>query len=276
MRFLQASRLSPALASMLLLFVPHRAPGDAAPATSGAAFRVPVGDVVLDIEDPQVDQKMGGAFVLGMRSGATNCLIASLWKEPNQAGAIAFVVKPPPGEGRYLVSLQSGKTISKELAACVQGLFDDFYRYKNKLAFDRLEGTLHFNPRFVDAPAPPADAELRAILDRKYARTAAVSVVKATQTYLSHDADGSTGIFRRYRYDVELEFTTDGYETTCQHFGPYKVFGTGPYTSPGAGHTCTSTPRRRGEHVRDDAAIDFRLELYPEIAKTWELRSGDR
>ncbi len=274
MRFRQGSRLSTALASMLLLFLARLVPGGASPA-AGAAFRVPVGDVELDIEDSQVDQKMGGAFVLGMRSGATNCFIASLWKEPRQAGAITFVVRPPPGEGRYLVSLQSADTIGKDLSACVQRLFGDFYHYKDKLAFDRLEGTLRFNPRFVDAPAPPADAELRAILDRKYARTAVVSVVEATQTDLSHDADESTGIFRRYRYDVELEFTADGYETTCRHYGPYKVFGTRPYTSPGAGHTCTSAPRRRGERARDDAAIDFRLELYPKIGKTWELRSED-
>ena len=139
------------------------APG---PSSTPDTFAVPTGSTRLEIEDPEVDEKMGSAFVLGMRSGATNCYVESLFANPHQEGEITFVVKPPAKEGHFLVELTHTGSISNELTECVRSLFGSFYHYTDKQAFDRLPGTLRFTPEWVKAPAPPTDAELRTILDQ--------------------------------------------------------------------------------------------------------------
>src|SRR5258706_15165171 len=94
----------------------------ATPSTA-AQFVVPVGDVALDIDEAQIDEKMGGAFVLGLRSGANNCYIGAMFDGPRQDGEISFVVKPPAGEGHYLVTLAKHGDLGDPLLECVRGVF---------------------------------------------------------------------------------------------------------------------------------------------------------
>jgi hypothetical protein len=91
----------------------------------------------------------------GTGGGANTCYVEGLRNDPNQKGEIAFVVKPPPGEGRFLVDLETRGSIEKALVACVDEVFGSFYHYTDKLAFDRIVGTLRFEPQWISAPAPP-------------------------------------------------------------------------------------------------------------------------
>ena len=237
-------------------------------------FLVPVGDAHLDIDEPQIDEKMGGAFVLGLRSGADNCYVEALSAKPGQAGEIAFVVKPPAGEGRFQVTLTAKGTLSPELVACVRSLFDDFYHYKDKSPFDTIPGTLTFTPRTIAAPPLPSDADLRAALDARYAAFKVVRVTNAVQKDASLDVGSSNEVFRRYAYAVDLVFVTDGYESACTHYELYKVFTAGPYENPYAGHVCESKAHKAGDHAVDTARLTYSLKLWPEVGAAWELHGG--
>src|SRR6188472_231117 len=119
----------------ILLVLALSFPGPSASASgdpSAAKILIPVGDVGLDIDVPQIDEKMGGAFVLGVRSGANNCYVESLSAKPGQAGEIAFVVRPPQGEGQFLVTLRSEGTLDPGLVECVRDVFNMFYHYRDK------------------------------------------------------------------------------------------------------------------------------------------------
>jgi hypothetical protein len=235
---------------------------------------VPVGDVALDIDRSQIDEKMGGAFTLGLRSGAKNCYVAALAAAPRQEGSIDFVVKPPPGEGRYLVTLDKKGSLSDGLVGCVRSVFNGFYHYKDKVAFDAIPGTLRFTPHTVAAPPAPTAAELRAVLDAQYAAAKVVRVAKAVQSSVSLDAGSSSEVFRRYVYTVDLEFVGDGYEAVCRHYEQYKVFSARPYTTPYAGHACESKAHKAADHASDTVMLTYRLALYPAVGAAWELRAG--
>ncbi|HEV7505120.1 MAG TPA: hypothetical protein VGS07_09430 [Thermoanaerobaculia bacterium] len=235
---------------------------------------VPVGDVSLNIDTPQIEEKMGGAFTLGLRSGANNCYVAALAATPGQEGSIDFVVKPPAGEGRFLVTLNKKGSLGDGLVGCVRSVFDYFYHYKDKVAFDAIPGTLRFTPHTVSAPPAPTEAELRAVLDAQYAAAKVVRVAKAVQSSVSLDAGSSTEVFRRYLYAVDLEFVADGYEAVCRHYEPYKVFSARPYTTPYAGHVCESKAHKAADHTSDTVVLAYRLALYPAVGAAWELRVG--
>jgi hypothetical protein len=245
----------------------------ASPEPSTAKVLIPVGDVALDIDVPQIDEKMGGAFVLGLRSGANNCYIESLSVKPGQEGEIAFVVKPPAGEGRFLVTVSPKGTLDPELVACVRGIFDMFYHYENKTPFESVPGTLSFTPRTIAAPPLPTEAELRAALDADYAASKIVRVTNVVQKDASLD-DSSNEIFKRYAYEVGLVFVTDGYESACTHYEPYKVFTRGPYKTPYDGHSCETKPHRAGDHTVDTVRLTYSLKLWPEVGAAWELHGG--
>jgi hypothetical protein len=235
---------------------------------------VPVGDVALDIEMAQIDEKMGGAFVLGLRSGAKNCYVEAQAAAPRQEGSIDFVVKPPAGEGRYLVTLDKKGSLGDGLVGCVRSVFGNFYHYKDKVAFDAIRGTLRFTPHTVAAPPAPTEAALRAVLDAQYAAAKVVRVSKAVQSSVSLDAGSSSEVFRRYVYTVDLEFVADGYEAACRHFELYKVFSARPYKTFAAGHVCESQAHKAADHVSDTVMLTYRLALYPEVGAAWELRAG--
>ncbi len=245
--------------------------------SSGAAtapIQLPVGDVELDVDTPQIDEKLGGAFVLGLRSGANNCYTEALGTSPRQEGEIAFVVKPPAGEGRYLVTVERKGTLSETLVACVRSVFDDFYHYQDKEAFGEIPGTLRFTPHLVPAPPLPTEAARRAILDAQYAAMKVVRVDRAVQTAASLDSASSTEVFQRYAYALDLVFVTDGYESVCTHYEPYKVFTARPYRTPYAGHVCETRTHKAGDHVADAARLLFALELWPTVGTQWELHGG--
>lgn len=243
---------------------------------SPATLMVAVGRVRLAIDDPDFDKKLGSAFADGMRSGANNCYVEHLMKSAAQEGEIAFVVKPPPRERYYVVTLTARGTLTGALVECVRGIFHDFYHYPDhSLAFDRVQGTLRFTPEMIAAPAPPPESALRAILAKKYAPQAVVKIAKLTVTGISHDVDSySSEIFRRYSLDAELEFIANGYETTCHHYSTYKVFSARPYETRAAGHSCKHQLHKVGDHAIDRERIDLRLIYRLTIAKTWELRGG--
>jgi len=245
-----------------------------AAASTAAQFVVPVGDVALDIDGSQIDEKMGGAFVLGLRSGANNCFIAALFDGPRQVGEISFVVKPPAGEGHYLVTLAKHGGLGDPLVECVRGVFGDFYHYRDKVAFDEVRGTLRFTPRLVSAPLPPTDAEIGAVLAAQYAETKVVRVEKVTLASVSLDGGSSSEIFRRSVYAVDLVFVADGYESACTHYELYKVFTARPYKTPYAGHACESTAHKAGDRTTDTTQLAYRLALWPEVGARWELRVG--
>lgn len=246
---------------------------DPASASASATVRIPIGDVALETDYAGLDEKMGGAFVPGLRSGANACYVEALWNDPNQKGEIAFEVKPPPGEGRFLVALEGRGSIGKALVACVDGVFGAFYHYTSKPAFDRIVGTLRFEPRWISAPPPPTPEEARAALDRSYSPPDIVRITKAVLKSVSEYSDRSSSeVRRRYTYDLELVFRADGYEADCQHQGPYKVFSRLPYDpSRYAGHTCENHPRKAGARAVDTATVVFGLTYYPSVASSWKL-----
>jgi len=251
---------------------PVSAPRDTA---SPPALMVAVGRARLEIDDADLDKKLGLAFADGVRGGANDCYIEHLMKNAAQDGEIAFVVKPPPKEGYYLVTLTAKGTLTAALVDCVRGVFHGFYHYPDQLAFDRVEGSLRFTPEMIPAPAPPPESALRAILAKKYAPAAVVKIAKLTVTGISHDVDSySSELFRRYSLDADLEFIANGYETTCQHFSTYKVFSARPYETRAAGHSCQTQPHKVGDHALDREEIDYRLTYQPTTAKAWELRTG--
>ena len=270
-------RPTSALALCVLLAIPGggacAAEAPAAPPT--ATIRVPIGDARLDFEeDFGLDEKLGGAFRLGVRSGAENCYVDALAHNAGETGEIAFAVKPPPGEGKFLVDLEARAAIGPDLVACVRKVFGSFYHYADKEPFDAVHGTLRFQPSWITAPALPAAAEVRAVIERSYAEDGVVRVVGLRETWNSQWVDGSSAVFHDYRYDVELEFTTDGYEADCQHNGRYKVFSRRPFDwSRWAGHSCESRRHRKGDPAKDDATVSYRLSIYPAVAASWELRS---
>ena len=264
------------LFAILLLLVMWFPPASASapPEPSTAKVLIPVGDVALDIDVPQIDEKMGGAFVLGLRSGANNCYVESLSAKPGQEGEIAFEVKPPAGEGRFLVTVSPQGTLDPELVACVRGVFDMFYHYQDKTPFDSVPGTLTFTPRTIAAPPLPTEAELRAVLEADYAAAKIVRVTNVVRKDESLDAGASNELFKRYAYAVDLVFITDGYESTCSHYELYKVFTRGPYKTPYAGHSCETKPHKAGEHAVDTTRLTYRLGLWPEVGPVWELHGG--
>jgi hypothetical protein len=236
--------------------------------SSRSTFMVAIGKAQLEVDLAGIEEKMGPAFLDGTRSGANNCYIESLTETPAQQGEIAFVLKPPPGEGKYLVTLEATGSISPALVTCVRSVFGGFYHYANHPAFERVAGKLVFAPELIPAPPLPAPAALRAVLDERYARP--VKVVRVTLKGVAHDVEDDE-LFYHYYYDVDLEFIEDGYEATCQHYETYKVFGTSPHKTPFAGHSCENQARKAGERTLDRQAINFRLTTYPSIAKSWEL-----
>ena len=248
-----------------------------APATAPARaeqFQIPVGDAVLDIDEPQIDDKMGGAFVLGLRSGSNNCYVEALSAQPGQQGEIAFVVKPPAGEGKFLVTLTAKGRLETGLVECVRQVFGMFYHYDDKTPFDSIPGTLTFTPRTVAAPPLPTEAEMRAALETEYAASKVVRVSNVVLKAESLDSGSSNEVFKRYAYAIDLVFVTDGYESACYHYELYKVFTAGPYRTPYAGHSCESKPHKAGDHTVDTARLTYSLKLWPEIAAEWELHGG--
>lgn len=243
-----------------------------------ATVRIPIGDVDLETDDTELDRKIGGAFVPGLRSGANTCYVEALRNDPNQKGDIAFVVRRPLGEGRYLVALEARGSLEKALVACVNGVFGTFYHYTDKLAFDRVEGTLRFEPQWISAPAPPTPEAARAALDRIYSPPDIVRIAKVVLSSVSEYSDPSSPeVLRSYVYDLELVFRADGYEANCQHEGPYKIFAKHPYDpSRYAGHTCENHARKAGDRAADTATVVFRLNYYPSVATGWELLDGSR
>src|ERR1700688_2564071 len=155
---------------------PGSAPGGS---TSQATIMVAIGRAGLQVDDTNLDQKVGPAFGDGMSSGANNCYVDSLMKTPGQQGEITFVVKPPPGDGYYSVALEAQGSISAALVECVRRVFGAFYHYANKGTFDSFKGTLAFVPEMISAPAPPNEAALRAILDEQYARPGIVRIARS-------------------------------------------------------------------------------------------------
>ena len=247
-----------------------------ATASAPATVRIPIGDTDLDVDDMGLEQKMGGAFKLGVRSGANGCYVEALRSDPNAKGEIAFVVKPPPGEGPFLVTLERRGLISDAVVACVERVFGSFYHYTDKEPFDSVEGTLRFAPEWITAPAPPTPEAVRPLLDRRYAPTGTVRIAKATLTSAWDDVERSSSeVLRRYTYDVELVFTANGYEADCHHSGPYKVFSRRPYdASRYAGHSCESHRRKHGDRATDTATVVYHLHYYPSVG-SWELPGGE-
>jgi hypothetical protein len=249
---------------------------DPSGASGSAPVRLPIGRVRLDTDYAGLDGKVGGAFVPGLRSGAGSCYVEALRKDPNQKGEIAFEMKPPPGEGRFLVTLEGQGSIDKALVACVDRVFGGFYHYTDKEAFDRIEGTLRFEPEWISAPAPPTPEEARAALDRSYSPPDVVRITNVVQRSVSEESDpSSSAVYRRYTYDLDLVFRADGYEADCQHYGPYKVFAKSPYTSRYAGHACENHPRKAGDRATDTATVVFGLTYYPSVASSWKWMGGD-
>ena len=143
----------------------------------------------------------------------------------------------------------------------------------NQEPFDPIHGTLGFSPSWITAPALPVAATVRAVVERSYAEDGIVRVVNLRETGALQWVD-STEVFRSYRYDVELEFVSDGYEAECQHNGPYKVFSRRPFDwSRWAGHSCESSRHHRGDRAKDEATVGYALSIYPAVATSWELRS---
>lgn len=247
---------------------PASSPSASAPAT----VRIPIGDADLDVESMQIEKKMGAAFVPGVRGGANGCYVKALRSDPNAKGEIAFVVKPPPGEGRFLVTLKPQGLIDAAVVACVEKVFGMFYHYVDKEPFDSVEGTLRFAPEWITAPAPPTPEAVRPLLDRRYAPTGTVRIAKATLRSAWDDVERSSSeVLRRYTYDLELVFTANGYEADCQHNGAYKVFSRRPYdASRYAGHRCESHARKAGDHAGDRATVVYHLHYYPSVGK-WVL-----
>jgi hypothetical protein len=245
-------------------------------APSPSTISMAVGGVHLEIDDADLDKKLGPVFADGVKSGASNCYIEALMKSPGQEGEIAFVVKPPPKEGPYVVALAAKGSLSSALVTCVRTVFGSFYHYADHFAFDQVQGTLRFMPEMIAAPMPPPAAALRAILDQRYATQKIVRVSDVTLKGISHDVDSYSGeLFRHYYYDVDLEFIANGYQATCHHYATYLVFGTKPYRTPFAGHHCENTVREIGDHTIDSKVIDLRLSYRPSVAKSWEIR-GDQ
>jgi len=265
-------RLAPtalALVSLLALVAGRSlGEGDSAAAT----IRVPIGDARLDFEEEAgIDAKLGGAFRTAVRSGANNCYLDALARHEGESGAIAFVVEPPPKEGPFLVDLAPKGAVGPELAACVRKVFGIFYHYASHERFDAVHGTLTLAPEWITAPALPAAAAVRVVVERSYAAEGVVRVVGLRETYTSQWVADSE-VLRSYRYDVELEFVVDGYEADCQHNGPYKVFSRRPFDwSRWAGHSCESRRHEKGERAKDDATVMYGLRYYPAVA-SWELR----
>jgi hypothetical protein len=260
-----------ALVTITFLLLPRAqeaAPTPAPATTQGLPFRLPVGDVQLDIDEPQLAEKMGGAFALGLRSGANHCYVQS--ELPLPEGEITFTVKPPPQEGKFLVALEKTGSITDPLVACVKGVFGSFYHYTDKESFDPVHGTLTFTPHLITAPPLPTDAELRALLNERYAKSPVVRIAKTGLIRATNEAVSSTEHFRRYSYSVDLEFVGAGYEAICQHGGLYKVFGVQPYKTPYAGHVCENHFHRVGDHAEDDVQLTYRLVLWPEVGTRWE------
>lgn len=253
-----------------------------APTPAGAStsdtVRIPIGGVHLETDYAGLDSKIGGAFVPGLRSGANACYVEALRNDPDQKGEIAFELKPPPGEGRFLVTLEGRGSIDKALVACVDRVFGAFYHYTDKQAFDQIVGTLRFEPQWISAPAPPTPEEARAALDRSYSPPDIVRITNVVLKSVTEDGDRSSSeVYRRYTYDLELVFRTDGYEADCQHQGPYKVFARHPYDpSRYAGHACENHPRKAGDRAVDTASVVFGLTYYPSVASSWKLIGGSR
>jgi hypothetical protein len=247
----------------------------AAAAPAPVAIRIPVGEARLD-SDGDLEPKLGGAFPLGMRSGANNCYVEALASDDKQRGEITFVARPPRGEGKYLVELEKNGPIGDRLVDCVRRVFDGFYHYTDKEPFDKATGTLRFAPEWISAPAPPGVDAVRAFVEESYDRTKVVRIAKASLRAEMQDVAGSDAqVFHHYLFDVEVEFARDGYEVSCSHNGTYKLFGTRPYQSRGAGHVCRNVARKAGERVTDTATVSYSLKYYPEVETTWKLSSHE-
>jgi hypothetical protein len=260
-------RLKPLVAALLM------AMGTSAAVVRAAdGVEIAIGDARLEIDDTGLDEKLGGAFSPGLRSGANTCYVEALAQAAGQKGEIAFVVKPPKGEGRYVVDVEAKGSLHPALVECVRRVFDNFYHYRDKQPFDRVQGTLHFEPQTITAPAPPAAAELVASLEQRYAGGGVVRITKAILKSVSRDVERSSSeVFLRYIYDVDLEFTVDGFESTCHHYDVYKVFTQRPYKTPYAGHSCESQARAKGDHTAESVEIDLKLSYWPKVGTRWEL-----
>lgn len=269
-------RVTAALALVALLpLVACAVAADEPPALPSSPVRVATGDARLDFdEEAGIDDKLGPGFRTAVRSGADNCYVDALTRNEHESGEIAFTVKPPAGEGPFLVDLAPTGVIAPELVACVREVFGVFYHYADKERFDAVHGTLTFSPSWITAPAPPTAAVVRGVIDKAYAEDGVVRVVGVHETEISQWVEDSNTVLRSYRYDVDLEFTTDGYEADCQHNGRYKVFSRRPFDwSRWAGHSCESRRLKKGERTRDDATVLYGLSYWPEVAPSWELRS---
>ena len=224
-----------------------------APATAPATVRIPVGDARLDIGETAVD-------VPGLRNGADACYTQALRASPAQQGEIAFEVKPP-----HPVALKPHGAIGRELLACIEHVFGGYSLHS------AVAGTLHFTPRWIVAPAPPPAEVARAALDRSYRPGDVVRITRVVLKSVSEQSDPTSPQVRRiYNYDIELVFRSAAYESVCQHWGSYKVFGRRPFDPVAAGHTCEHYPRNAGDRVVDSAMVIFSLTYYPDVATRWE------
>jgi hypothetical protein len=245
----------------------------APPPSGGPNIRIPIGDVDLD-SDGDLERKLGGAFPLGMRGGATNCYVTALASDETRRGEIAFVARPPKGEGRYLVELQKSGPIGDDVVDCVRKVFDDFYHYEDKEPFETATGTLRFAPEWITAPAPPTPEAAKQLVEDGYARTKVVRMVRASLHWTTQGVDGEQILVNDF-FDVALEFERDGYEVSCQHFGPYKLFTRAPYQAQGAGHTCESVVRKKGDRTTDTSTVMYSLRYNPQVADGWKVSGFD-
>ena len=235
-----------------------------------ADVRIPVGKADLDVDDMNAERKMGGGFLSAVRNGANTCYTDVLRKDPSQHGEISFVIRPSQGEGHFLVDLQRRGSIGDALVACVDRLFGVFYYYPDKGSFDRIAGTLRFEPEWITAPDPPSPVAARVALERSYSPFDVVRVVNvALQSVMDHTDRTSVAVRRTYTFRVDLVFRTRGYEADCQHGAPYKVFGRRPHYSPYAGHSCKNHRRRAGDRAVDIATVLYELSYYPSVATSW-------
>jgi len=174
------------------------------------------GDVAMEVDSTDRDTNMGDTFFVAVKSGANNCYVDALAKSPGQRGEIAFVVKPPPGEGYFVVTIEAKGSISAALAACVREVFGGFYHHADHPAFDSLKGTLTFVPKMIPVPgaANRGCAAARTRLARPaITRPTAARSTSGSPTTRPSRSDGRPGSSANSTWDSGLPAgreTTDG------------------------------------------------------------------
>lgn len=248
-------------------------PASPPPDASAAPFALPIGEASLDDESADGDRLVGGAFRIGVRGGANACYVNALMRHPGLAGEVHYTLRTPPGDGYFLTTVEGSGSIGDEVPQCIRGVLHEFYHYASHPSFERLEGTLRFQPRTIPAPPLPTTTEMAKHVEARYAQAALVRVlgIEWLDGPYRFETDGSEARYRS-AYRVQLEFVEDGFETTCRHYTEFKVFSRTPYQSRADGTSCSSAPRRAGERVRDGGGVLYRLIYYPDVASAWEYR----